>query len=656
MTSGFDRLEKFFNLSRSKGRDLQEKNSTSRKTISVQASYKGPVSDASSQFPSPSFMKPTSSRMQPRDPLYQRKEDELPPTKDKARSQSLPDVKQSLRRLASAHDPLEVGRKTRSYESSRPPSAVNQPSTPDHSDVRFPEDILFRSPEVPSTPTQASPTHIVENSTLLSTPRQEPRATQPRDTQLLDWTPRHMSLMFKNPHEIFAVDEQPGLNSNNDVQDSMILMPSPMFAPPERPPPRSPLRGRRARTPPTPLTTRKFDTHEWEFSTFPPQYSVISSPSCRTYSPSTSDSEDDYTTALSRQSVLTSRSGILSIYSAESSPDTVAKVRRTQTGVARAARETWGSRRQDPMLNILDAKGSPVPNSSCTRTQSAATLSVVSYKIAKEHILQEPKINDIYALSDEDIFETRPLSPAPRLPPPPPPKDEGYVRLHRRTQPAQTVAHTRYPSAPVVRLDQVTPPETPTDTSFLVPMPPSHSAGQRGAIMAASIAEQYNFDLIYLVSLWPTAGGNQMDPSLGVDPQWPQMPAATGGSIYAGPNSTITGRYLAAFGLSQVGEQFRILTRPLLKTLRIEGWKEYDDAAAPFNHGWACSFKSDYMALERQGADAAVLKSAQNRGIVFAAYTRRGNDAAIPKDLVNKRAHLAKLHDDVQHLVDILSR
>lgn len=648
MTSGFDKLEKFFSLSRGKDKALQEKRATSKKTVSVHAPYTGPSTDASSFFPSPSFLKPTSSRMQPRNPLYQKEEEELPLAKDRNRSRSLPNVKKSLQTGSSAYESLEVERKTRSYDSSLTPSAAHSPSTPESTGFRFPEDSLFRSPEAPSTPVDASPQRRTGDSASPETPKQESR-----DTQLLDWCPRHISLMFKNPDELLTVDEQLGLASPDDIQQSMLLMPSPIFAPPERPPPRSPLRRRRPRTPPTPqMTTTSPRSQEWEFSTFPPQYSVINSPTCKTFSPPTSESEDEYATAVSTQSDFTDRSGVPSIYSAESSPDTAAKIRRTPINFGRAARETWGSRRQDPMLPVLDSKIGPAPKSRLKKTQSAATLTAAQSKIAKEHILQEPTINDIYALSDEDIFETRPLTPASSLPPSPPPKDEGYVRLQRRT-PTHSLAHTRFPSALTLRSGQVTPPVTPTDPSFLIPMPPSPSAGQRGAIMAAGIAKKYNFDLIYLVSLWPSAGGNQMDPSLRVEPQWPRRSTAAGGSIYTSPKSKITGRYLAAFGLSQIGEPFKIQTRVLLKALRSEGWNEYDDASASLSHGWACSFKTDYVSLENQGVDA-VWKSARNRGIVFAGYTRRGKEANIPKDLLNKRAHLGRLHEDVKGLVDAL--
>ncbi|KAK6068692.1 hypothetical protein SCUP515_09395 [Seiridium cupressi] len=643
MASGFDRLEKFFGASRRREKASQEKTVVTRNAISMHAPYRRPGAREKSPFPSPSFLKPTSTRMQPRDPKYQRPEEEGQMVKDKARSRSLPDVKKSLRGHCPAFNSLEMERKTRSYESSRPSSITDSPSTPQLPGFRFPEDSLFRSPETPTTSAETSPRHI-KNEAAFDTPKQEAG-----DHKLLDWSPRQLSLMFDS-NELRSINEQLGLDPRNDAQESIVLMPSPMFVAPERPPPKSPLRAKRPRTLATRRSQELSKVQDWTFSKFPKQYSVISSSTCQTYSPPTSDSEDGYSPRATAHSRPASRYETPDIYSADSSPKLSPKARLTE-GYGRAGlRETWGIRCGDPKLGFAEPGGDLIPRSCLKKTESAATLSAANSKISQERILQEPTIDDIYALSDDDIFEARPFSPRP---PTPPPKDDIPLHIRRRT-PTQNATQLQRSHVVSLKSGVVTPPETPTDLQFLIPLPASHSSGELGAIMAAGIAKKYNFDLIYLVSLWPSGAGNHLDPSLHLTPRSAQHSTAHGGSIYASPNSKITGRYLAAFGLNQFGQPFQMHTKVLLKALRTQGWNEYDDPTTPLNHGWACSFNSDCVPLEQQGVDAKVSRSSANCGIVFAAYTRQNDRSLIPREYARKEDFLTTLHADVARLVDIL--
>lgn len=276
--------------------------------------------------------------------------------------------------------------------------------------------------------------------------------------------------------------------------------------------------------------------------------------------------------------------------------------------------------------------------------------------IGRGHILQEPTIHDVYTLSDDDIFETGPCTTAPQLPPPPPPpppKDDFPVRIRHRalTHDVSQLRriHTVDPTA-----DQLTPPETPSDPSFLIPMPSNHSAGELGAIMVAGIAQKFNFDLIYIVSIWPSGAGKHIDPSLPLSQQLMQRFSAPGSILQSEQRSRTTGRYLAAFGLDQLAQPFKLQNKMLLKALRTDGWNEYEDAAGPFNQAWVCSFNSDFVPLGSHGTKTRILKSTKNRGIIFAAYTKQGNEAMSPTDPAMKKELQAQLHFDVELLVDTL--
>ncbi|KAH6646335.1 hypothetical protein BKA67DRAFT_583900 [Truncatella angustata] len=652
MASGFERLEKFFSSSRKKDKGSRENAAASRTTRSTHISYSGSGTYETCLFPPPSFMKPTSTRMYARGPLYEKEEVEDQVVRDKGRSRSLPDVKKSFRSQSSTFNSLEIERKTRSYGSSRPPFTEEPPRTPVTPTSGFPEDVLFRSFETPCASANTSPRHIILDEASLETPKQEIL-----EHNLLGWSPKHISLLFK-PGDLPSMNEHLGLNLIDDAPESMILMPSPMFTPPLMPPPKSPLREKPSRCPPTPHHRLSSGIQNWGFSEFPKQYSVISSVTSGTYSPPLSDSEDECSTPISDHTGLASKRFTPTSFSADSSPKSIVKTRQTRfhSGYGKTfTRETWGARQDDPKHGRSKSKESPMPRSRFPKTQSTATLSTVNSKIRQEHILQEPTINDIYTLSDEDIFEARPFTPAPDLPPPVPPKDDLPARMRPRAQPYNTVQPQQPQRIYAVnpQSGELTPPETPIDSSFLIPMPTRHSAKAFGAIMAARIARKYNFDLIYLVSLWPSGAGAHLDPSLPRASQTPQQSPMTGGSIYAGPRSKLTGRYLAAFGLEQIqmGEPFQIEQKVLLKTLRSESWSEYDDANAPFSHGWTCSFNSDFVPLGQQSMDTNILKSAKNRGIVFAAYTRQHNEALIPKESTTRNEVLHRLRGDVECLL-----
>ncbi|KAI1872811.1 uncharacterized protein JN550_003685 [Neoarthrinium moseri] len=648
MAHGFDRLERFFGSTRRKDKTLQEQLAARRKVSVVYSPFpagQAPTSNGSSLFPSPPFMKPTSARMQPRDPTYEKLfEEEGGPvlTLGKKRSQSLPNVQNQLRKCSSSYMTSETERKTRSYETHRPSSFAlsQQPESPQRpAAFRFPEDSLFRPAD------SISPTKHVPQMNIPSMGTTSVAAKQSHE--LLDWTPAHISLMF-NPAELSSVNENLGLNAKDDLAESLILMPSPLFTSPEK----TPLKSSPTRLPrtPSPQCETVSEAHEWRFSLFPKQYSVLQNTAPQVYSPPSSDSEEEYRARIRDPSRSPGRVDSPSIYSVQSTPERVYRRKnRDPRQESTSPRETWGVRAGDPLLGSPESNDSPLPRSRLKKTASVASLSEVKYQIAQEQILQEPTINDIYALSDEDIAEGGPPHPPPRAPPPPPPKD--VPRSIRHHQSARSVVRAH--QALNLPAGEVTPPETPTDPQFLIPMPASHSIGELGAIMAAGIAKKYNFDLVYLVSVWPSGGGNHLDPSITSHIGSPPQSATLAKSLHASTGSSVTGRYLAAFGLA-AEPPMRIHTRVLLKALQAAGWSEYEHPTESMSYGWTQSFHTDQLSFQRDDAGPRALKWNGNRGIVFAGYCKHPNEIATATELSRKQTLLDELHTDVKLLVDTL--
>lgn len=650
MTGGLDRLEKFFSSSKKKDKEAQQKTIPPKDVDSIQTtSPKTDAGEAAVSFPSPSFLKPTSSRMQPRGPLYQRGEDEVQNSscKDKARSRSLPDVKKSIRGQVSGISSLEVERKTRSYES-RPQSIPELPSTPRLSGFRFPEDSLFRSAKTPDT-SKSSARRSRTSAAASKSPKLEKDGQQ-----LLDWSPRRISLMFK-PNELLSMNGKISLELSQAHQEPNALMPSPEFTVPEIPPPRSPLRRKGPKTPPRPHTGEAPRNQNWNFSTFPKQYSVISSSMCQTYSPPTSDSEDDHSTIRQNPHF---RPDAVNHSVTNSSPGSLAgKQQAALTLGQEAPRETWGVRHDDPKLQSHDSNSNPVPRLDLN-IPSLPDVTLTGVTAIQLRILEEPTINDIYALSDEDIFEARPFTPAPEYPPPPPPppKDDVLVRVRRRTL-TPAIAQPRRVHAVDPTSGEITPPETPVDLQFLAPLPVRHSAGELGAIMTASIARKYNFDLIYLVKVWPRRGERYSDSSLGSGSGSPHHSVTFRSTLEATPGANISGQYLAAFGLDQVGEPLQIQAHVLQRALQNDNWNEIDDPTGPFSHGWVCSWANKRASVRSQGVGRKSLSAEnRNRGVVFAAYSRRHNNTVLPRESPSTTGFLADLYHDAELLMETVLR
>ncbi|KAE9578783.1 hypothetical protein CGCF415_v001439 [Colletotrichum fructicola] len=260
---------------------------------------------------------------------------------------------------------------------------------------------------------------------------------------------------------------------------------------------------------------------------------------------------------------------------------------------------------------------------------------------SSSQILKGGDVRDFFALSDDDILEEpeleevpdTPIIPAPLRSPPSPPT------------PASTSSAPRSRRTSSIYADDV---------------------AKEGALQVAQIAAKHNFDLVYIVNLWPEyASDFPSSPyraSLDLSSSRPSsvrnslLGPMEGLAVESAPG--MTGRLLAAYGLSNLNSPFRISANVQAKILKHEGWMEYrsDDAKdGEFARGYGHAF---HTAVGRRGSANSSPRSSSSqdilhndRGIVFAAYRYPGKDSTAAGC---SKEELESLRADAEGLVDYL--
>ncbi|GKT63208.1 hypothetical protein ColTof4_05203 [Colletotrichum tofieldiae] len=261
---------------------------------------------------------------------------------------------------------------------------------------------------------------------------------------------------------------------------------------------------------------------------------------------------------------------------------------------------------------------------------------------SSSQILKGGDVTDFFTLSDDDILEEEPewddametpMRPAPlRLPPTPP-------------TPASTISSIR----------------SKRRTSSIY----ADDVAKEGALQVAQIAAKHKFDLVYIVNLWPESVSESSSPISRLSMDFSSRPTSVRNSLLGpmdGPMVDsapgMTGRLLAAYGLSHLTSPFRISATVQSKILKQEGWMEYrsDDAqVGEFARGYGHAFHTDTG--RRGSANSSPRNSiardfSQNdHGIVFAAYRYPGKDSSAAGCT---KEELEALRVDAEGLVDYL--
>lgn len=274
------------------------------------------------------------------------------------------------------------------------------------------------------------------------------------------------------------------------------------------------------------------------------------------------------------------------------------------------------------------------------KAASHSSLSQTATEKGKAKILREPSMRDFLSLSDEDIAERYPPASAPpsfALPPTP----------NRPQTP-------RRPSTSSSRKGSMLTPSSP-----LASRPTA-----AGAYAAQRIAAKYKFDLVYVLSLWPDRNQSQDDSA----PTSPRESGASFEGAIVSRQRGITGRLLAAHGLTPNQAPFGVSRAINASILRADGWVEFGKRLGKpqeWSTAYGRSFYTGYTqvgGVRRTSADSTSTASTasttatspsrnHNRGIIFAAYRKPSLDGA---DMRLSAETLRELYTDAEALVEML--
>ncbi|KAI1369396.1 hypothetical protein F5Y08DRAFT_152450 [Xylaria arbuscula] len=631
MAHGLEKLEQLFNGSRRKGRKRQR--STQEQQDASTVANRRP---SSPMFPSPSYLRPTSMQMTPRDAVIDGREADI------SRSLSVPTIHEALIKRSSVASSITiVDQPRRSDASSSPlrPSAKSSPTKPRSSRFRFPEDSLFKN-----RPSIGSPGSSDRNNVS----REQSPHSRTTEAGLLDWTPTRISLLF-NPLEFKASPNSQQLESRS-ISAVPALLPAPDFAPSMI----------------LPENGNSVDNNSQQGF---PYHSVSSQKPVH-----------ELTTNLRQQSLPfrgKTMAGRIPVFDADevSQKPTIHRSmslnglvpNRPKTAGAtltdlsssgngsnlkprHSAREARSKRPgARPSRSSLASSGECLPRSKLRRSASTSTLSVPVSKSSKDDILKEPTFDDFYALSDDDIAESQPVTLDVHTPPSPP-KD--VHNSYRKSRVSQNLT-SRYNTFKPVQ-EEITPPSTPTRCNLLaLTYSPINSRDTLGALRAAALARKYDFSVLYVLSLWPVDDGGRSGAKT-IDM------ASRRGSSVSSKVTNVSGRLLAAYGLNEVPSPFEIVTDTHLAALNCDYWNEYRNVDArpdDISRGWIRPFYSEYTPVSSspRRIDGLPADHPKNRGIVFAAYSKQTFNPIIPLRTSTKQAVLLRqLYGDAKALVETL--
>ncbi|KAI0395080.1 hypothetical protein F5Y17DRAFT_223980 [Xylariaceae sp. FL0594] len=469
MTNGLEKLERLFSGSRRRERGRSK--TTQKQQKAPVASIRQPSSPI---FPSPSYLRPTSMHMTPRDPQIDK------PEKDKSRSYSVPTIRQALIKRSSGASSITVVAR----QPSRPLAPASSPghrnrdsqATSQIARFRFPEDSLFKGSRRAGSPDEAETKYLSRDPS--------PRACAaelPSESSLSDWNPKPISCLF-NPLD-FATYANGDLQAFiNDGAESTLL-PSPEFAP-------------------STLLSDKYDKAEeanlLSEAFFPQskchsvqkltlslrQQSLLHLGQPNPDSSPASDREQEIPSFGIRRS-----SSLSATFSPCSSRPDTPLMPSSAFRRGRIARETWGNRFQDLRLRHSSERLSEVVTNATPLRNSASTstLSLLEYQLGADNVLSEPSFDDFYSLSDDDIAESlppvavfdcrAPPTPSPKFQPRPSGKSQLQLSL------ASQSAVSGHPPG------ELTPPCTPITLHFIArPYSPIASLATVGVQLAAELA------------------------------------------------------------------------------------------------------------------------------------------------------------------------
>ncbi|RWA03296.1 hypothetical protein EKO27_g11809 [Xylaria grammica] len=602
-------------------------------------------------FPSPSYLRPTSMQMMPRDAHIDG------PEEDMSRSLSVPTLQEALNKRSSVASSITmVNRPSQSdaSTSSLRRRNKNSPTKPRSSRFRFPEDSLFKN------------SRSIRNSAGFGTSnvlREQSPHTRNTEKGLLDWTPTHISLVFDPDDFQGPSSDHPEKARSNNIEST--LLPSPDFAPSLLLPESSksiddsdqPSAPRSSLLPHSSVHKLASNLRQQSWSSgCKPLIDPVIAPSTGINSANQKPIGRPIGRSMSLNGFAPLRPNI-------TRPEPIGLSPKSNIGNLkgrRSVRETWGNRFEDPQFRDPPKSNSEgISRPKLRRPASTSTLSIATPRTSKYGVLKEPSFDDFYALSDDDIAESQPVTPNAHIPPMPPLKDT--PPFHRKSRLSQAVASRNITFKPVQ--EEITPPSTPTNCHLLtLTYSPANPQDALGALRAAELARKYDFAVLYVLSLWPVGGDHRQDALTTTVPSEPTSANVTVREKFVAPAKAtkVNGRLLAAYGLNEVPSPFEIVTDTHLAALNCDYWNEYRNVDArpdDISRGWIRPFYSDHVpVLASPGATGGQFHGhPKNRGIVFAAYSKQTFNPVIPMKSSAKQALLLRqLYSDANALVETL--
>ncbi|KAH8179717.1 hypothetical protein LIA77_01236 [Sarocladium implicatum] len=281
--------------------------------------------------------------------------------------------------------------------------------------------------------------------------------------------------------------------------------------------------------------------------------------------------------------------------------------------------------------DIERSLGEAVPKSSLQHSSSEPLLSRAAWRNSRSSspssVLWGPDFTDFMSLSDDDIAES----------------DMESSSVFSKTT-------GELPPTPPLTASSVDTSQVPRPRSLLTLSPPYASKpAAAAAFEAARIAARYDFDLVYVVNLWPDS----------TRPRTPSIGSEGSAKSVSGSPYHMTGRLLAAYGLEHVKSPFQVTTSVHTKILRSEGWIEYRSQEArddEFARGYACSFFTGQYSRSNSidsNMSAATQSSRKkiDRGVVFAAYRKPMENGGLR---CSDAKELEALKQDAEGLVEMV--
>ncbi|KAK2590441.1 hypothetical protein QQS21_011872 [Conoideocrella luteorostrata] len=333
----------------------------------------------------------------------------------------------------------------------------------------------------------------------------------------------------------------------------------------------------------------------------------ISIPSYRLDTPPSSDPEDNGSNSPSPTTK--GPQNLLPVPACLPTPDESPEIRPVPDSQLRSVKSVDDL---DKALAIEDQFGESFDQQSLGRTYSQSSITYSTHSFCSSS-LREPDFNEFFNLSDDDIAESTPNSP-----------DLEPVGDDVLTLPPMELSISA---------------SVPLTSSLLTLSPPRASRpAAAAAFEAARIARRYDFDLVYVVNLWPETS-----------------------QYVSTADKPMVGRLLAAHGLHHVPSPLQVSADVHMHILRTHGWIEYrNNKPQPqdLSRGYGCAFYTGQYARSNSLRPASPVSGVRlsekiDRGIVFAAYRK-------PCEGVNKlgrsfsHRELGELHRDAEALVEMV--